>query len=397
MEDGSKKIGSLVVDSSGFINGSDLHELADSIVTVVDVVDEIRDKTTRARFSCLPYTIKYREPKTEDVKFIADFARKTGDYASLSAVDLKLIALTYMLDKEAHNGDDSHLNKEPIIKSFVNKKDSQVNGSGTSFTKLPGFYSSSSSRKSNSRKIGEENEGSSGEDDDNGGDNDQDDGEDDEADWITPDNVAEMEEKMANMTVQEAKCEVACLTTDYSMQNVIIQLGLKVVSVKGLLIRETKQFLLRCFACFKITAEMERKFCPKCGNLGTLKRVAVHVNEKGEKTISINFKRPINIRGTKYSLPMPKGGKHSNDPILFEDQRIPQHKASKLTVTEHKVLNCKAIVSDPDYVARDSPFAINDVYSRASRFGKNQKLAGLQTRRNPNQVPRPTGNRKKSK
>jgi RNA-binding protein NOB1 len=31
---------------------------------------------------------------------VSDFARKTGDYRSLSATDVRVLALTYMLEKE---------------------------------------------------------------------------------------------------------------------------------------------------------------------------------------------------------------------------------------------------------------------------------------------------------
>ena len=42
---------------------------------------------------------------------VSDFARKTGDYQSLSAVDIRVLALTYQLTKEFVGTD--HLKKEP--------------------------------------------------------------------------------------------------------------------------------------------------------------------------------------------------------------------------------------------------------------------------------------------
>ena len=52
---------------------------------------------------------------------------------------------------------------------------------------------------------------------------------------------------------------------------------------------------------------MDRKFCPRCGNK-TLKRVSVTLNEDGSQQIHISTRRPINTKGTKYSLPAPRGG-----------------------------------------------------------------------------------------
>jgi len=46
--------------------------------------------------------------------------------------------------------------------------------------------------------------------------------------------------------------KTACVTTDFSMQNVMMQMGLSVVSVDGMLIRAAKQWVLRCMACFKV-------------------------------------------------------------------------------------------------------------------------------------------------
>ena len=49
-------------------------------------------------------------------------------------------------------------------------------------------------------------------------------------------------------------------------------------------IRETKTWILRCYACFHTTPRMEKKFCPKCGNK-TLKRVSVTVDIEGKQQV----------------------------------------------------------------------------------------------------------------
>lgn len=56
---------------------------------------------------------------------VTDFAKKTGDYAVLSATDIRLIALTYQLEVE-HVGRD-HLRQSPVIKRYdVNVKPAEV-------------------------------------------------------------------------------------------------------------------------------------------------------------------------------------------------------------------------------------------------------------------------------
>lgn len=53
-------------------------------------------------------------------KTVSDFAKKTGDYRNLSAVDLKVMALTYQLEKEA-NGT-GHIKVTPDRKVIINKQ-----------------------------------------------------------------------------------------------------------------------------------------------------------------------------------------------------------------------------------------------------------------------------------
>ena len=48
---------------------------------------------------------------------VSDFAKKTGDYRHLSATDISVLALTYMLEKQ-HVGAD-HINTEPVKKVLI--------------------------------------------------------------------------------------------------------------------------------------------------------------------------------------------------------------------------------------------------------------------------------------
>ncbi|KAK9271876.1 hypothetical protein L1049_002241 [Liquidambar formosana] len=116
---------------------------------------------------------------------------------------------------------------------------------------------------------------------------------------------------------------VACVTSDFAMQNVLLQMGLRLLAPGGMQIRQLHRWILKCHACYTVTAEIGRIFCPKCGNGGTLRKVAVTVGENG---IVLADRRPrITLRGTKYSLPLPQGGRDAitKNPILREDQ-LPQ-------------------------------------------------------------------------
>lgn len=66
---------------------------------------------------------------------VTEFAKKTGDYSSLSATDVKVIALTYQLEKEKIGI--NHLRTEPKITQTV---DSNAKKAEDLHTPLAGFY-----------------------------------------------------------------------------------------------------------------------------------------------------------------------------------------------------------------------------------------------------------------
>ncbi|XP_062027233.1 RNA-binding NOB1-like protein [Rosa rugosa] len=120
-----------------------------------------------------------------------------------------------------------------------------------------------------------------------------------------------------------SESSVACITSDFAMQNVILQMGLRLLAPGGMQIRQLHRWILKCHACNTVTAEIGRIFCPKCGNGGTLRKVAVTVGENG---IILAARKPrITLRGTRFSLPLPQGGRNAitKNPVLREDQ-LPQ-------------------------------------------------------------------------
>ncbi|NXL85080.1 NOB1 protein, partial [Alectura lathami] len=204
--------------------------------------------------------------------------------------------------------------------------------------------------------------------------------ESDDEGWITPSNLRQIQQDTGHCDTVPADVQVGCVTTDFSMQNVLLQMGLHVLAVNGMLIRRARSHILRCHGCFKTTSDMTKVFCPHCGNK-TLKKVAVSVSEDG--SLHMHFSRNpkvLNPRGLRYPLPAPQGGKHANNPHLVEDQRFPQQRLSRKA-------RQKTNVFDPDYVAGLSPFAENDIYSRAANLQIRDAALGAGRRRlNPNAV-----------
>lgn len=73
------------------------------------------------RLCVLPYDLTVDEPSPESVKHVIEFAKKTGDYLSLSAADVKVIALTYQLEKELVG--EAHLRINPVLAKTIASRD----------------------------------------------------------------------------------------------------------------------------------------------------------------------------------------------------------------------------------------------------------------------------------
>ncbi|XP_028299039.1 RNA-binding protein NOB1 [Gouania willdenowi] len=449
----------VVADAGAFLKRTPLQDIGKNIYTLKDVVDEIRDKATRRSLAVLPYELNFKEPHPEHIRHVTEFSKKTGDYPSLSATDIKVLALTFQLELE-HVGAE-HLKSEPDTKvnirstqrhpeapvniagfhlpskksqddSDVRKKQTEEQSGNQSSSS-----SSSSSQQFNSFQFWREPVQSLNDDlldlldistpdkhkqmdtqttfadtdsqnfnsfqfwrepvqmlddellgllsggaatdksDDDNKENEPEDDEDDGGGWITPSNIQQVKMESTDWTAP-ADVTVGCLTTDFAMQNVLIQMGLHVLSVNGMLIKQARSYILRCHACYRTTSNMNKVFCPHCGNQ-TLKKVAVTVNEDGSTLMHFS-KNPkvLNPRGLRHSLPLPRGGKHGENPHLAEDQRFPQQRLSRKA-------RQKTDVFDPDYLAGSSPFSVNDIYSRAANLNiRDGQSGGGRRRANPN-------------
>ena len=94
------KYNALVVDSGAIIKHagySALHNAASNYYTVPGVITEIRDEKARRHLESLPFQLKIREPSKDGMYHVIEFSKKTGDYPSLSAVDLQVLGLLYDL------------------------------------------------------------------------------------------------------------------------------------------------------------------------------------------------------------------------------------------------------------------------------------------------------------
>ncbi|KAJ0859697.1 putative RNA-binding protein NOB1 [Helianthus annuus] len=477
----TKGIAVAVVDANAIIQGGEqLHNAADKFVSVSEVIQEIRDPTSRHRLNFMPFVIDTMEPSPESLKKVISFAKATGDLQTLSDVDLKLIALTYTLEAQIHGT--SHLRDTPPPIRTVNVKrlpEKDLPGWGSNVPNLAqwealehavGDGSGLESRIlplkevviDGKKMVAAGIDASQGQvDDDNADDwlpavsrsthrrflrrkarreqyessekDVQDDGNEESVDDAkVPDLIYENSDELCDgekvtediatvldqMRIQEdgegneienveqldttsvasesvdtssyvddasseqswmlrslSESSVACVTGDFAMQNVILQMGLRLVAPGGMQIRELHRWILKCHACFKVTMEIGKIFCPSCGNGGTLRKVAVTVGENGA---IIAARRPrVSLRGTKFSLPLPQGGRDAitKNPILREDQ-LPQKFLHPKTKKKNKEV--------------DDIFATNEMFTHHSdkraplQPPVRKALAVFSGKRNPN-------------
>jgi RNA-binding protein NOB1 len=122
----------------------------------------------------------------------------------------------------------------------------------------------------------------------------------------------------------------ACTTTDFAMQNVILQMNLELLSVDGMKVRKLKNWVTRCGACYTVYTSSDhtgplgkRLFCERCGS-DVLQRIAASVDGKtGRLRLHLSKKYQYNLRGTKFSLPKPgSGNRFQGDLLLREDQLL---------------------------------------------------------------------------
>lgn len=198
--------------------------------------------------------------------------------------------------------------------------------------------------------------------------------EDDGIGWINEENLEEhlaRDGGVGSMT-DEDRQRVACVTTDFAMQNVMLQIGLKLLSVDGRrMIRQIRRFALRCHSCSAITRELQRRFCEKCGN-ATMHRIAFKVDKNGVARAFLNPKKKPILRGSKYPIPLPRGGRYNKDLILCEDQ-IDPIKQQRLEKQREKL---NVDVLDP-----------SSFYNAGARFNPHHRhfVVGY-GKRNPNEV-----------
>ena len=376
---------------------SSLLQQSDELVSTHAVISEIKDESARSRLQTglLPF-LTLRNPSPKSVKVISDFARRTGDFAVLSRTDIEILALAYELECERNGGDwrlrstpgqrrtngpppqRAENSSIPEVSGNVDTDTNNLDDTNTSreaadgsalvaptdkavekFTTEEGLSSPSNESRvcdvtsqveisphhgdhGNVETQTESTEGVAQQianvDLTDPNEPNQISEESDSEGWITPNNIKkhqakEASKESASVTPEPKTMQVATITTDFAMQNVLLQMNLNLISPSLQRVRHIKTFVLRCHACFNVTKDMSKQFCPKCGQ-PTLTRVSCSTDQQtGEFKLHLKKNMQWNNRGNVYSIPKPVSGSASGKAkgggkdgwgqrlILAEDQK----------------------------------------------------------------------------
>ena len=324
----------LVLDANTLLKQIPIQHLAEEFCTTREVLDEVKDKASKQALTLSLIDIKVVYPTEEALSAVVNFSKKTGDYSVLSKADFGVLALAYRLECEAGNRENLRSEPKNVVSQVANatvyagrKKRAQPkveknaeDGPDANSTAhdaahgldennddddASGWTAVTKKNKAKPKKKREmgENEG-----------------------WITPVNLKEKKEEytkqyraVTNNVELQPETPVACMTSDYAMQNVILQMGMKLISTDGMQIKELKTYVLRCHACYHVTTDMPKEFCPHCGN-ATLMRTTCSRDTKGNVTLYLKRNFKYNNRGTIFSMKAPEGGRNPQNVIITEDQ-----------------------------------------------------------------------------
>ncbi|MCJ1467004.1 Nin1 binding protein [Pseudocyphellaria aurata] len=129
--------------------------------------------------------------------------------------------------------------------------------------------------------------------------------------WITPSNIKRHQAKEMNSSTEpiseNSMIQVATITTDFAMQRILLQMNLHLLSPALQRVRNIKNYILRCHACFSTTKDMARQFCSNCGK-PTLTRVSCSTSQNGKFSIHLKKNMQWNHRGDRFSIPKPVPG-----------------------------------------------------------------------------------------
>ncbi|TNJ27091.1 rRNA-binding endoribonuclease [Giardia muris] len=366
MDGGEPLALSVVLDTNALLRRVPFWELAVSAYVTPGVLAEVKDDDSLLWLNNLPFPLKERAPSEASLTRVRHFAKATGDLLALSSQDIEALALTYELDVQAHGGE-GHLRREPptikdeSMRLFTRGKHAACtkplythgdvkkyhNQAAKTGLRLGEVFSEKkkeeyekykqllfSSDTEDMHPKTEPEIASKPEDDDpdegwilcrNTEDDKQSDTNQDKhipytGGWVTLENLTQ--DAIERVENEDNRPLVALHTSDFSMQNTAMQMGLRVLSSGGI-IKSIQRYAGKCSSCLHVTPAVNSEFCENCGNRSIM-RVKMFVADDGKVTLSTGRKH-FDLRGTIFQLPnvvskhyLGKAGKRTIIPVASD-------------------------------------------------------------------------------
>ena len=107
--------------------------------------------------------------------------------------------------------------------------------------------------------------------------------------WLGPANIGKLNTKQGEESTNRLKeIGIGIVTSDFAMQNVILQIGVPLLSLDGSVISKLKSYILECFSCGTTEKDCSKQFCNKCGK-NTLSRVTCEYDDKGKLILYLSL------------------------------------------------------------------------------------------------------------
>eukprot|EP00930_Biecheleria_cincta_P098681 TRINITY_DN90330_c0_g1_i1.p1 TRINITY_DN90330_c0_g1~~TRINITY_DN90330_c0_g1_i1.p1 ORF type:complete len:485 (+),score=102.45 TRINITY_DN90330_c0_g1_i1:46-1455(+) len=364
----------VVIDAGAAIRLKRLERFGGELLTTSGVYAEVRDERAKALLQTLPVELKIREPLPEDIAYTKQFAKVTGDLGFLSTNDIDLIALTVRLEREAGgklrdrpagletsseacslpfdwapekakksstptgeaDAEDgwavagtgrrgkksvsaSQDAQEDHCQGQDRTKNNEERGSNIGGDEIQA-QESQCVRRQEDQSATEKEKPVEAADNDHCDEQAEDENEeelsedgDSAGEWVTEENM----HRFGVGVHLDEHVRVTCATADYSVQNVLLQMGITPLTFDGYAVKSVKLWGLICRGCFFFHRDSQKVFCPKCGN-DTVVRVPIVVGKDGVPTV-LNSGRKLRTKGQVFSMPKPQGGR-TWKPLMSEDE-----------------------------------------------------------------------------
>mmetsp|Transcript_12450 Transcript_12450/g.45394 ORF Transcript_12450/g.45394 Transcript_12450/m.45394 type:complete len:528 (-) Transcript_12450:2617-4200(-) len=189
------------------------------------------------------------------------------------------------------------------------------------------------------------------------------------------------DEEAPDQPMPEFTSNVGVITFDFAMQNVALQMGLRLLTAGGLHVKEVCRYVLKCQACnFVMKTGGKRMFCERCGKAAIF-RARISYGPDGR--IQYGERKRHNLRGTRFSLPAPKGGREGSakNPLLAEDELMMR----KHILRQHQKKKDKVDPFVPEYNDSTWHSSHNVTMPKGDVGGLDRRIGSGATRRNPNE------------